>query len=504
MSQKPTFTVTADSIDPAPSRALDEAGGYVVFEGCVRNRNQGREVRSLEYEAFGEMAVKTGNEVLEEACRQFPILEVRCVHRTGHLRVGDIAIRVEVAAAHRNAAFEACGWIVDEVKRRVPIWKKEHYVEGDSGWIGIDVASKSEIRNLEEPAEGQSKIGPKSEIQYYSRQVTLAEVGEEGQAKLKAARVLVVGAGGLGSPALLYLAAAGVGTLGIVEFDDLDESNLHRQVLYSAAEVGRPKAEAAAERVRALNPYIEVVPHQARLSPANAAELIAGYDLVLDCSDNFRTKFLLNDACVEAGKALVQASIYRYEGQILVITPEAPCLRCLWPETPAEGCVGSCAEVGVLGVVPGFFGTLQATEAIKLILGMPSPLREGKMLLLDVLTYQQQMISISCDPACLSCGSARGTQHPEPGFEVEASEIDFADYFVVDVREPYELRMQPFAAALNLPSTRFDPSRLPQAERYLLVCAHGVRSAYLAETMREQGDHRFFSLIGGVAAIKVR
>ena len=495
----------------------------MVFEGRVRDHNLGRDVRSLEYEAFDEMAIKTGNEVLDEARSLFPILNVSCVHRTGHLRIGDIAIRVEVAAAHRKAAFEACGWIVDEVKKRVPIWKKEHYADGDSGWIGTEGEKiPGEETKEERPGapvrEGEAfgEVTSNSEFQtpdiancqsqtpssYYSRQISLAEVGEAGQAKLGAARVLVVGAGGLGSPALLYLAAAGVGTIGIAEFDNLDESNLHRQVVYTADDVGRSKAEAAAARIRGLNPYIDAIPHSGKLSSSNAAEVMAGYQVVLDCTDNFRTKFLLNDVCVQAGKPLIQASIYRYEGQILVIKPGSPCLRCLWPETPAEGCVGSCAEVGVLGVVPGVFGTLQAAEAIKLILGMPSPLRDGNMLLLNLVDYRQQLVAISRDPNCPACGShAPGIQHPTPSFEVEASEIDFADYCVVDVREPYELRLQPFEAALNLPSTRFDLSLLPSAERYLLVCAHGVRSAYLAEAMWRRGDRRFLSLIGGVAGL---
>ncbi|MFI5386203.1 MAG: ThiF family adenylyltransferase [Fimbriimonadales bacterium] len=500
------FDLTPNPIEYAPSSAQDEAGGYVVFEGRVRNLNEGREVRSLEYEAFGEMAVKTGNEVLDEARKLFPILGVRCVHRTGHLQIGDTAIRVEVASTHRKAAFEACDWIVNEVKRRVPIWKKEHYADGDSGWINCEPPKSRVESQVSKVQNSKFKVqSPKSEMAYYSRQITLAEVGEEGQAKLGKARVLVVGAGGLGSPALLYLAAAGVGNLGIAEFDDLDESNLHRQILYSSEDIGQEKAEAAATRLRAFNPHIEVIPHHERVTPANVADLIAGYDLVLDCTDNFRTKFLLNDACVQAAKALIQASIYRYEGQLLVIESGSPCLRCLWPETPVEGCVGSCAEVGVLGVVPGVFGTLQAAEAVKFILGMPSPLREGKMLLLDLLSYQQHLVTLAKNPDCPACGRSEirnpKSEIQDPKYEVEACEIDFADFVVVDVREPYELRMQPFDAALNLPSTRFDPSALPEAGRYLLVCAHGVRSASLAETMWEHGDRRFFSLVGGVAGM---
>jgi sulfur-carrier protein adenylyltransferase/sulfurtransferase len=476
------FRLTPDPIESAPSDALDAAGGYVVFEGRVRDRNEGREVQSLEYEAFDEMAIKTGVEILVEARKLFPVLGVRCEHRVGHLQIGDIAIRVEVASAHRKAAFEACDWIVDEVKRRVPIWKKEHYAEGDSGWI-----------NCENP-----RIT--SEAAYYSRQVTLKEVGEAGQAKLRGARVLVVGAGGLGSPALLYLAAAGVGTLGLVDFDNLDESNLHRQVLFASDEIGRPKAELAASRLRKLNPYVRVVTHGARVVRSNVADLISAYDIVLDCTDNFRTKFLLNDACVDGGKTLIQASIYQYEGQLMVIQAGSPCMRCLWPVAPEEGCVGSCAEVGVLGVVPGVFGAMQATEAIKAILGLPSPLREGKLLLFDLLTYRQQLVGVGRDPLCPACGS--GQLPVEPEYEVDLSEIALSDYLVVDVREPDEVESDPISFAVNLPSTRFHASSLPPAGRYLLVCASGVRSGALAKALWADGDRRFYSLLGGARTLR--
>lgn len=477
-----SFQLTPDPISPTPSRQHDQAGGYVVFEGRVRNLNEGREVRSLEYEAFDEMAVKTGNEILGEARALFPLLDATCRHRTGHLQIGDIAIRVEVASAHRKAAFEACDWIVDEVKRRVPIWKKEHYVDGDSGWV-----------NCERPRINE-------EADYYARQIRLAEVGKAGQARLKSAKVLVVGAGGLGSPALLYLAAAGVGTLGLAEGDVLDESNLHRQILYASDEIGQPKAEAAAARLQKLNPYIRVEPHRDRVTRFNAEALSHGYDIVVDCTDNFRTKFLLNDACVAAGKILIQASIYQYEGQLLVIRPGGPCLRCLWPQAPEEGCVGSCAEVGVLGVVPGVFGAIQANEAIKVILGLPSPLREAKMLLFDLLNYRQQLIGITRDPACPGCGSGIRVQEPE--YNLERSEINLSDYLVVDVREPDEVEAKPIPGAVNLPSTRFHAGDLPEAERYLLVCASGSRSETLARDFWESGRRDFFSLIGGTASLR--
>jgi sulfur-carrier protein adenylyltransferase/sulfurtransferase len=474
------FSLTSESIEAGPSQALDEAGGYVVFEGRVRNLNEGRQVLSLEYEAFDEMAIRTGNEVLTEALIQFPIQAVNCQHRSGHLQIGDIAIRVEVASAHRKAAFEACDWIVDEIKRRVPIWKKEHYADGDSGWI-----------NCEKP-----RIH--SEDKYYERQVKLPEVGAEGQERLRQARVLVVGAGGLGSPALMYLAAAGVGTIGVADFDTLDESNLHRQILYGTKEIGQPKAEVAASRLRDLNPYITVIPHDVRVTTKGAIDLIRDYDLVVDGTDNFHTKFLLNDACVRTGKTLVQASIYQYEGQLLVIAPGSACLRCLWPVAPDAGCVGSCAEVGVLGVVPGVFGSLQATEVIKLILGLRSPLRGGKMLLFDLIDYGQQLVGISPNPSCPACGSGRF----EESVELDAQDINLSEYLLIDIRDPDEIEAEPINVEVQIPVDTFDPMNLPEANRYLLICASGVRSLELTRRMRAQGDDRFFSLAGGASALR--
>lgn len=474
------FSLTSDPIESLPSRAQDAAGGYVVFEGRVRNRNEGREVQSLEYEAFGELALRTGEQVLAEAREQFSILDVRCIHRTGHLQIGDIAIRVEVASAHRKAAFAACDWIVDEVKKRVPIWKKEHYAEGDSGWINC------------EPTP------PPSES-FYTRQIRLPEVGLEGQQKLAEAKVVVVGAGGLGSPALMYLAAAGVGTLGIVEFDRLDITNLHRQILYTSDDLGESKANLARRRLERLNPNVKVAVHGTRITTSTAAEILSGYDVVVDCTDNFHTKFLINDACVAVGKPLIQASIYQYEGQMLAVVPGGPCLRCLWPEVPAEGCVGSCAEAGVLGFVPGVFGALQASEGIKLILGLPSPLRQGHMMLLDLMSLRQQLIGIPKDPSCPVCGSGSRSVNP---YEVEIDQVDVSSFVVVDIREEDEVALEPLRDSVLAPMSRFDVAALPAADRYLLVCATGTRSGELVAKLCERGESRFYSLIGGVGALR--
>ncbi len=238
----------------------------------------------------------------------------------------------------------------------------------------------------------------------YARHLVMPEVGPEGQARLAQARVLVVGAGGLGSPALLYLAAAGVGTLGVVDFDEVDLSNLQRQVLHSSERVGRPKTESAALTLRALNPDVVVVRHDEMLTTDNVARLIAGYDLVIDGTDTFETRYALNDAAVRAGTAVVHASVFRFEGQLTVFRPpDGPCYRCLYPTPPPPELAPACSVAGVLGVVPGVMGLLQATEAIKLILGIGEPLI-GRLLLYDALDMTFQELQLARDPACPACG----------------------------------------------------------------------------------------------------
>ena len=339
-------------------------------------------VTRLEYEAFAELAEKEGARIVEEAIARFGVTRAACVHRVGSLDLGDVAVWVGVSAAHRDEAFRACRYIIDEVKHRVPIWKKEHYVNGDSGWVNCERCAAPAAHEREHAAPANYLHEHEHEHDHdtspgatpdYSRQIALREVGAEGQARLRAASVLVVGAGGLGVPVLQYLAGAGVGRLGIVDADRLEPSNLHRQTWYALADCGQEKSTLAAERVRALNPEVRVEAHALRLDAGNADRLAAGHDLILDCSDNFATKFLLNDLALRTRKPVLFASVYQYEGQLQVVRGDeaTACLRCVWPEATRDGLVGNCAEAGVLGPVPGVFGSLQALEALKLLLGLP-------------------------------------------------------------------------------------------------------------------------------------
>ncbi|MBX3117457.1 MAG: ThiF family adenylyltransferase [Fimbriimonadaceae bacterium] len=482
------FRITSEPLVPVVMHCAG-AGGFVSFEGKIRDHHQGREVLALEYEAPQDLAEAEGRQLLLEAAERFGLLSVEAIHRVGRLEIGETAVWIGVAAAHRREAFEACEWILDALKRRVPIWKKEHYADGDSGWVGADAAPSA---------------APVNEASFYGRQIRLEEVGDVGQQHLRDARVLVVGVGGLGCAALPYLAAAGVGTIGVCDFDRVDATNLHRQTLFGAADVGKPKAELAATRIARQNPFIEANAHVCRLTPSNAEALLKGYDLVLDCTDNFRTKFLLNDLAVRHAKPLVQASIHRFEGQIHLYDPSsnAGCLSCLWPEAPTDGCVGTCAEIGVLGVVPGVFGALQANEAIKYLLGFPDILSRS-LLLMDLQTYAVHHLDRPRNPECPVCGCGG---HTRLSLEVDMSELskeESLNLVILDVRELDEERPRlDFGVDdwRHFPLSKFEEGieGLNPNRSYLTVCKSGLRSYRAVEMLRERGFTNVRSLAGGV------
>ena len=516
------FSFSRQPLDPAAlatSLADVASGGFVSFEGWVRNENEGREVRRLDYEAFEELAVKEGARIVAEALRRFGVRGARCVHRVGELGLGELAVWVGVASGHRAEAFAACRYIIDEVKHRVPIWKKEHYLDGDSGWVNCERCAEAAHAHHDhdhDHVHGQRTSPAAPSAPDYSRQMVLKEVGLAGQRRLAGASVVVIGAGGLGCPVLSYLAGAGVGTLHVVDGDRVEASNLHRQPLFAMADVGRPKAEAAAEKLAALNPSIRVQAHVARFTVENAAALVALGELVVDCSDNFATKFLVNDAAVLAGKPAVMASIYQYEGQLQVARPDAggSCLRCLWPEATRDGMVGNCAEAGVLGPVPGLFGNLQAMEVLKLLLDLPGQLRD-EILLVDLLGLQQHRLRA---PRCAECSGGRcarikGLQpartHDGLELSLHLEEAAAAGYLIVDLREPQETARAPITGVecIEWPLGRVldeAPGRLDPKTRYLLVCSMGVRSRAAAQALRERGLGQVFSLSGGLAAEEQR
>jgi molybdopterin/thiamine biosynthesis adenylyltransferase/rhodanese-related sulfurtransferase len=343
----------------------------------------------------------------------------------------------------------------------------------------------------------------------YSRQILLKEIGAQGQAALARGRVLIVGAGGLGSPVLQYLAGAGVGHLGIVDADTLDASNLHRQPIFALAEVGEQKVELALAAVKRINPTVHVELHATRLDADNALELIRGYDVVVDCSDNFRTKYLINDAAVLAHRPAVFASVYQYEGQLQVYKPDErhACLRCLWPDAVADGVVGNCAEAGVLGPVPGTFGTLQALLTLKILLGLSGQL-DGELLLLDFTNFSSLKLKAPRLAECRApdCAHIREIAREDLAIEIALPSLADAarrDLEVIDIRNQEEIAVRPTGARhIAMPVLLADPTLLAPGREFLLVCASGKRSLAAARELRKRGL-KVHSLAGGLQGLEV-
>jgi len=368
---------------------------------------------------------------------------------------------------------------------------------------------------------------PVEELQRYARHLMLPEVGLEGQQRLRAARVLCVGAGGLGSPVMLYLAAAGVGTLGLVDFDVVDATNLQRQIIHATPDVGRGKLESAAQKLRALNPHVALRLFETRLSSENALDIVRQFDLVVDGSDNFATRYLVNDACVLTGRPDVYGSVFRFDGQASVLAArEGPCYRCLYPEPPPPGLVPSCAEGGVLGILPGLVGVIQATEAVKLVLGRGEPL-VGRLLLVDALAMRFRELKVRRSQDCPVCGprptitalqdyeafcGVRGEEAP-PGAEVPEIQVEELkrrldageDLLLLDVREPHEYQI------CNLGGLLVPPSELPRriheldsSREIVAYCRSGPRSARAVALLRQAGFRRVSNLAGGILAWAAR
>jgi adenylyltransferase/sulfurtransferase len=361
----------------------------------------------------------------------------------------------------------------------------------------------------------------------YSRHLLLPELKAAGQRRIKAARVLCIGAGGLGSPATLYLAAAGVGTIGLVDFDRVDISNLQRQILYGTDDVGRPKLEAASERIRDANPGVEIVTHDCRLTSENAQQVVAPYDVVIDGSDNFPTRYLSNDVCIFARKPNIYGSVFRFEGQATVFAPHlgGPCYRCLFPEPPPPGAAPSCAEAGVLGVLPGVIGLVQATEALKLIVGEGEPLI-GRLMLFDALKMKFREFKLRRDPECPVCGEHPTIFHPidyeqfcgaqNDGDVVESDgavpsvtvqelkrKMDTGESLtLVDVREPWEYDIAQIAGSKLIPLGELEErlAELPRDGILVMQCHSGGRSEVGTRLLQEAGFANVYNLEGGIEA----
>lgn len=356
------------------------------------------------------------------------------------------------------------------------------------------------------------------EIKRYSRHLILPEVGLDGQLKLKKARVLCIGTGGLGSPLALYLAAAGVGRIGLIDGDVVDYSNLQRQIVHFTSDVGSPKVNSAAKKLRELNPEIEIIEHQTMLTPENALEICAEYDVIADGTDNFSTRYLTNDACVMLGKPNVHASIFRFEGQASVFyAKEGPCYRCLYPEPPPPGEIPGCAEGGVLGILPGLLGVIQATEVIKHILGVGEPLI-GRLIMLDALSMRSNELQIHKDPNCPVCSATPsitslvdyqifcGVAGPSRDFVCEISPAEAErmlskeDMVLLDVRDFHEREICSIAGATHipLPELEFRLDELDSEKEIIVYCLTGGRSRKAIALLKSKGFEKVYNLDGGI------
>lgn len=458
------------------------SGGYASFEGWVRNHNEGKTVSHLGYEAYQALAESEGKRIIELAKNKFNIHNATCIHRTGTLKLGEAAVWVGVTAKHRDEAFKACRFIIDTIKQQVPIWKHEFYEDGTSTWVNCTACSH--------PHHHQHEI---SADDYYARQTALPEVGEAGQKKLNKAKVLVIGAGGLGASALEHLARSGVGHIGIVEYDTLETSNLHRQALYSADDIGKSKAEIAKTTLTSINPLIQVSAYSEALNTENAEHLFNQYNWVLDCTDNFETRFLINDTAYLTKTPVISSSVHRFEGRLSIINPHknTACLRCLWAEPPTENCIGNCEEDGVIGAVPAMLGTLQALEVIKQILELPSAL-EDQLLIIDLFNYDQQKIRLEKNPNCTTCGKNTTLSNIKSTalYEVEAGNVNLGDYHVVDIRKIKNRSASVFQAI-------YDDVQKP----LLIVCSRG-RSSLIVATNLNKNNISAMSLKGGIKALE--
>lgn len=504
------FKLSQQPIDPKTlinHIRRQDAGALVTFEGWVRDVNDGKKVAELTYEVYEDLALSEGAKIIEDAKNRFEILDAVCCHRYGVLKPSEIAVFVGVVSTHRQVAFAACKYIIDEIKHRLPIWKKEVFADGKYNWVHCNHL------DLDESA-------------LYKQQINLKEVGLVGQAKLKAAKVAVVGAGGLGSSALQYLASAGVGELAVIEADLLESSNLHRQVIYKVKDLGLAKAQLAKTALEELNPLIKIVTFKEYLNAHNIDAILRGYNLVLDCTDNFTSKFLLNDYCLSHDITLVHSSIYQFEGQLQIVGRNkqgeriGQCLRCLYPSPPheisacanASGLIASCGQSGVIGATAGALGSLQALEALKVILGMESPLN-NHVVYVDLTTLETRKIKTTQSSGCSAC-SGRSLISPgnilNRGFAAlppletflnDFSKEELGRYTVVDIREHYEPSIKNFPIEPERwPLSTFDQwPQLNPDKNYLLVCAHGVRSLAVAKRLYALGNKNVCSLSGGFA-----
>lgn len=446
----------------------DKAGALVVFEGWVRDHNQGKSVSSLEYQVYAALAQKEGEKILHEAVHKFNLHRIMCTHRHGHLLLGDIAVWIGAVASHRDDAFKATRYVIDEIKLRLPIWKKEHYLNESPEWVFCK-DHHTHVHFHEED--------------YYKKQRSVVS-----QEVLKKSRVLVVGAGGLGCPVLTSLACAGVGHIDLVDFDKVSISNIHRQPLFSPDVVGEKKVTVAQNKLSSLNPFIHIHGHDLRVTAENVDALIQGKDLVLDCTDNLESKYLLHDACFRQQIPLISASIYKFEGQLRSFDPRqgTGCLRCTQDTPPEDAMIGNCNDFGVLGASVSALGALQASEALNFLLtGSNSSLTET--FYLNLRSLSPMKIRHFKKESCLCCqGLLPTSPTTEQDFEIDLGDLNSHSMVLVDIRDLEDNCLTAFQE---------DPRKI------VVYCHRGIRSKRLVHEQRSQGYSHFYSLKGGACSL---
>ena len=455
------------------------AGGVAIFEGLVRNHNENKPVDGLEYEAYTELAEIEGNKIIEEAKQRFDIRDIKAVHRVGHLAIGDVAIRVEASAEHRQAAFEACEYAVEEIKHRVPIWKREAYSDGSGEWLKTESASQDDLTEAEQA--------------FHCSQIS--HIQQEGQLKLKGAEVLVVGVGSLGCSAATNLARAGVGRIIIVDHAAIELEDLSLQTLFTTNDLGRRKPFVAAERIRQQNPWITVKAIEDKVTSNNANDLANGASIILDCSNDQETTLALNASAAALNIPLVHASSSGSQQNASSWTPNSDtgCLYCQAQEPKqSSGCISN----GTLGMI----GALQAWETLRVIIGEKGPLNHHRFVF-NLSTLESELIPKRRLTDCPVCGSIESEimnpTNPIP--LLITSRADLAPWTVVDVRKPENIQSEPISeiTTVSCPDRSIQKLEGYKGQKLLAVCELGVSSLHFAEDLREQGHEGACALVGG-------
>ncbi len=483
-------------------------GGIFVFEGRVRLSNNKKLVKYIEYECHYPLAYNVFQQLIKKVKKKFQLNFFQCRHRVGKVKAGECALWLGIRSIHRNDSIAACDYIITYIKNKFPIWKKEIYYNLEHSWIN----DSSLLLN-------KNKITNKNKKAYYSRQIIIPNIGEKGQKTLENKSILIVGAGGLGSVAITYLIRAGIGKIGICEYDVIEISNLHRQILYSFKDIGKKKSYILKEQLKDINPFIKIEIYQKLLNIKNIKNFFKRYDLILDCTDNFSTKFLINDAAFIYKKPIIRASVHHFFGQIEVYNSNwnSACMRCLWSIFPDNQKIGTCSQNGIIGAVTGVIGSLQALTAIKYLLNIGEELK-NKITMIDLLNIDYKNLNSSKSKTCILCGDTptitslnkKNYKHKIIN-KIEISYIDFSKnlnkYILIDIRENLELEKQNnkylhFPMSLLPNKISFFSEQLKNNHKYLLFCSHGKRSLQAAIWLRQLGFYNIYSLSGGNEFIK--